>query len=353
MNPWPGQALAEGELGAALLHIERGHLTLARCALTEAVADGVSAGTTACLFYGAPAVEFVLRCAGQSDRRIEGAVDAVVVRRLAAATGRRARGDRPALAEFDLIRGLTGLGAVLLSRGTSTPLLGEVLAYLVELAEPVHIGDVTLPGWWTDTGPGSEELAGGHANNGMAHGAAGVLALLAIAQRHGAEVSGQKKAIGSLTRWLERYGNTYWLTWDQLTGSEPRPVEPARPSWCYGAVGSARARQLAALALGDSDRRQAAENTAHAALTDPRASHLTVDACLCHGWAGLLTTIRAVAADSPDPDRFTGHITALAGRLSAALGSMPKPGFLEGRAGVELALLGTRNTGWTRALLID
>ncbi len=38
--------------------------------------------------------------------------------------------------------------------------------------------------------------------------------------------------------------------------------------------------------------------------------------------------------------------------LAAGTAALPKPGFLEGRAGAQLALDGTDSTGWTRALLI-
>lgn len=50
------------------------------------------------------------------------------------------------------------------------------------------------------------------------------------------------------------------------------------------------------------------------------------------------------------------RFTALAGlardRLAAAISALPNPGFLEGRAGAQLALECTDSTGWARALLI-
>lgn len=53
------QDLSEGALGMALLDIERGDLSTARRHLTEATARGVSTGSNASLFHGAPALEFV------------------------------------------------------------------------------------------------------------------------------------------------------------------------------------------------------------------------------------------------------------------------------------------------------
>ncbi|MBG0818953.1 lanthionine synthetase LanC family protein [Planomonospora sp. ID82291] len=353
MTPPRTQALAEGTLGMALLPIERGDLETARPLLAEAVAGGVSVGANASLFHGAPALEFVLGRAGRTSPGVQAAVDRVVAARLAAARRRRDSALLVPLAEFDLIRGLTGLAALLLARESPPPLLGEVLACLVSLAHPVHDDGRVLPGWWSADGPGHEEVVGGHGNNGVAHGIAGPLALLSIAARHGIQVDGQTDAIEVFARWLDVFGAFYWITRDQLT-QEPPPssAPPGRPSWCYGALGIARALQLAALALGDPARRQMAEEMALAALADPARLDLVTDASLCHGWAGLLTVTRAVATDSAAPDRFAGHIEQLHQRLAAGIAGLPKPGFMEGRAGAHLALDGSNTTGWTRALLI-
>ncbi|WP_439681587.1 lanthionine synthetase C family protein [Embleya sp. MST-111070] len=344
------QDLSEGAVGVALLHIERGDLASARNSLTRAVAGGVSAGGNASLFHGAPALEFVLGRARRADRDVRGAVDRIVATRLAAARRRQASGAPPHLAEFDLIRGLTGLGALLLTRDSAPPLLEEVLAYLVSLSRPIRIDGPELPGWWSNTGPADEEMEGGHSNNGVAHGISGPLAVLSLAVRHGVQVPGQCDAIEVFARWLDRYGCRYWTIRDQLSAREP--PEPARPSWCYGELGIARARQLAAIALNDPVRRLAAEDTVLRVLADPARLGRITDASLCHGWAGLLTVARAVAHDSPAPDRFTPLIEGQKKRLAAGLDRLSKPGFMEGRAGAQLALDGTYTTGWTRALLI-
>ncbi|WP_329137719.1 lanthionine synthetase C family protein [Streptomyces sp. NBC_01476] len=346
------QDLSEGALGAALLHIERGDLASARHHLTQAVAGGVSAGGNASLFHGAPAVEFVLSRAGRTGREVRDAVDRAVAARLAAARRRQASGTLPHLAEFDLIRGLTGLAALLLTRSAASPLLKQVLAHLVSLSRPVPIAGRELPGWWSQAGPAGEEMDGGHSNNGVAHGIAGVLAVLSIALRDDVQVPGQQDAIETFARWLDTYGGCYWTTHDQLSANGTPEPEPARPSWCYGEIGIARAQQLAALALGDPVRRCAAEETVVRTLGDPKRLGRITDASLCHGWAGLVTVARAVAQDSTAPDSFAPLITDLTKRLAADLDRLSKPGFLEGRAGAQLALHGADTTGWTRALLI-
>lgn len=344
------QELSEGALGMALLHIERDDLAAARHSLAQAVAGGVSAGGNASLFHGAPALEFVLGRAGRTDHGVRDAVDRVVAARLAAARRRQAAGALPHPAEFDLIRGLTGLGALLLTRGAPSPLLGEVLAYLVSLARPVRVDGRELPGWWSPVGPAHQEMPGGHSDNGVAHGIAGPLAVLSLAVRHDVQVPGQPDAIDVFARWLDTHGCCYWTTHDQL--SFPPEPAPARPSWCYGRLGIARAQQLAGISLRDPARRRAAEDTAVRTLTDPTLLGLITDASLCHGWVGLLTVARATADDSNTPDRFAPLIVDLTLRLAASLEQLPKPGFLEGRTGAHLALDGTNKTDWTSALLI-
>jgi hypothetical protein len=349
-SPPRTQELSEGALGIALLHIERDDLAAARHSLAQAVAGGVSAGSNASLFHGAPALEYVLGRAGRTEFAVRDAVDRVVAARLASARRRQAAGALTHPAEFDLIRGLTGLGALLLSRGAPSPLLHEVLAYLVSLARPVGVDGRELPGWWSSVGPAHEEMPGGYSDNGVAHGVAGPLAVLSLAVRHDVQVPGQRDAIDVFARWLDTYGCCYWTTHDQLS-FPPQPA-PARPSWCYGRIGIARTQQLAGIALRDPARRRVAEDIAVRTLTDPTLLGLLTDASLCHGWAGLLTVARAMANDSNTPDRFAPLIEYLTLRLAADLDQLPKPGFLEGRTGAQMALGGTNKTDWTSALLI-
>ncbi|MFD7958438.1 lanthionine synthetase LanC family protein [Streptomyces ardesiacus] len=346
------QDLSEGALGMALLDMERRDLSTARRHLARATAQGVSTGSNASLFHGAPALEFVLARAHGAGDDVRKAVDRVVDARLAAAHGRQASGALPRLAEWDLIRGLTGLAALLLSRRPIAPRLPDVLACLVALADPVLGVGRRLPGWWSPVGPDGQAMAGGHGNNGMAHGIAGPLAVLSLALRAGIRVPGQEEAVGTFATWLDWHGAHYWSTAAHLDAEQPPTADPARPSWCYGRPGIARAQQLAALALGDTARRRAAEDTVAAVLTDPLHLARITDSTLCHGWAGLLTLTRAVAADSPAPARFAPIIQDLHRRLAAGWECLPKSGFMEGHAGAQLALNATDATSWSRALLL-
>ncbi|CAM5639243.1 Lanthionine synthetase OS=Streptomyces microflavus OX=1919 GN=Smic_07050 PE=4 SV=1 [Streptomyces microflavus] len=259
----------------------------------------------------------------------------------------------PHLAEWDLIRGLTGLAALLLSRQPPAPRLPDVLACLVALAHPTRGSGRLLPGWWSALGPDGKEMPGGHGNNGMAHGIAGPLAVLSPrpARRSNRPRSGRSRRHD---RNLARPARHPLLVHRSPPGcrAPPAPPEPARQSWCYGQPGIARAQQLAALALGDPARRRTAEDTVETILTDPLRLARITDATLCHGWAGLLTLTRAVAADSPAPARFNPIIQDLHRQLATSWEHLPKTGFMEGRAGAQLALHTTDTTGWSRALLL-
>jgi lantibiotic biosynthesis protein len=180
---WRAQSLAKGAAGIAVMHIERARSGLAdwdaaRAWLVAAVSVPVSAADDAGLFTGAPAVAFALHTAG--DGRYSGAlgklddrVSTLAHGRAGKALARMDRKDLPSLAEFDLIYGLTGIGAYLLRRAPGSGALESVLRYLVRLAEPLRAEGQTLPGWWTAHDPSftsSPAFAGGHANLGMAHG---------------------------------------------------------------------------------------------------------------------------------------------------------------------------------------
>ncbi len=242
-----GQSLADGMAGVALLHQETGNRPAAHAALRSAASSGVSIAAGASLFYGAPALAFVL--AGTDDpglgnaRAILADGTAMVTRRRLDAAHRRIDQQRPPrYAEYDLIRGLTGLGVTLRRLGDHA-LLRPVLDYLVRLTEPVN----ALPGWWCQNGPERTQPppTGGDANFGIAHGITGPLALLALTLRDGVTVDGHTAAIARICRWLDTWqqhtdGRTWWpqtVTRAELHHSTPARQAPLRPSWCYGTPG--------------------------------------------------------------------------------------------------------------------
>jgi hypothetical protein len=207
------QSLAGGAAGIALLHIERarsghGDWATAHAWLAAAARDELSAGPNAGLFFGVPTLAFVTHAAADEPGKLTRALAdldestvALTRRRLDAAHARLDRGERPVLAEFDLIRGLGGLGAYHLRRHPHHDITRAVLAYLVRLTEPLPSRADGLPGWWTDVSPNgdsSPDFPGGHGNAGLSHGIAAGLALLSLALRRGVVVDGHTDAIGRI-----------------------------------------------------------------------------------------------------------------------------------------------------------
>ncbi|MFF5476721.1 lanthionine synthetase C family protein [Streptomyces sp. NPDC012935] len=366
------QSLAHGPLGITLLHIEAARRGVAswRSVHRELAAIGpLIDGDDASLFLGAPAMTYVLHLAAADSDRYTGALhtlDAVVAahtrRRLATAHARIDQGRYASFAEYDLFRGLTGLGALLLRRLPESDELKAVLEYLVRLTEPAAgpRGE-PLPGWWVGHAPASHQAAtpGGHANAGLAHGITGPLALLALAKRHGITVGGHDTAIARICHWLDRirrsdHRGTRWPRW--IADTNPTPVASTAPSWCYGVPGLARAQQLAAIALGDEDRKRMAERALLYCLADPSQLDQLTTRGLCHGVGGLLRTVQRVAEDAETPTVFTDRLPELRERFLAL--SPPKdPSFLEGAAGAALAFQGAEPgpapaTEWDGCLLL-
>ncbi|WP_329423593.1 lanthionine synthetase C family protein [Streptosporangium sp. NBC_01495] len=393
-QPWWRQSLAHGALGITLLHIERAAAGLAPWQrahdwLTYAADAPFTAGAGSHMFHGAPALAHVLSCAatarpGSYEKALE-SLDKVITadarRRACSAQARITAGRLPALAEFDVIRGLSGVGSYLLRRDPDGEVVRAVLEYLVRLTEPLKVNDETLPGWWTSSNPSgrySDRFAGGHGNCGMAHGIGGPLALLALAAQRGVTVPGHRDAIDRICAWLDQWRTDtgtgplwpYWVNRSQLRTGHHTSGGPQRPAWCYGAIGLARAQQLAALATGDADRRHLAENALVQALTDPANLNAVTDASLCHGHVGIahIVTVAATDATPQAAARLCALVPALLDTVQPP-GTDPEhtaaalcdggggPAFLEGAAGIALAALAPSThapprSGWDTCLLI-
>lgn len=373
-----GAGLAGNVLYEMVAARSSGDWTAARAA-AQAVAAGPLAAhpDEASLYRGVPALAYALHLAeppayARTIAELDAETIAFVAARLDAAQRRMDSGRPPRMREYDLISGLTGLGALLLQRERHTA-LERILQYLVRLlTEPLTVAGHQVPGWWTIDGPSGRPedgtYNGGHANFGIAHGMPGPLALLALAARAGITVDGQEKAIDEaitfLTAWAQpsSTGSIGWPEAVPLSAFVNGPVSgtsPRRPSWCYGTPGIGRALQLGALARGNEAARQFAEHVVLGSITDPLQVAQLQDATLCHGWAGLLLTCDRIASDAVSP-AIAGELPALRSRLDAHLVRHEIPedaGLLTGRAGVLLTLhtLDAPNPvpGWETCLVLN
>jgi lantibiotic biosynthesis protein len=286
---------------------------------------------------------------------------------------------------YDLISGITGIGAYLLARRHHDR-LEPVLAYLVRLTDPVTAHGRVVPGWWTPDRPSvlvdEERYGRGHLNAGVAHGIAGPLALLSLAWRAGVRVAGHRDAAERIARWLLEHrrvdptdGSGWWpgdVTFDEQVGGRCDEHLADREAWCYGTPGVARTLQLAGLAFDRPHWQRTAVATMAELLARPDLT--ATDAGLCHGSAGLLWLASRMARDCPDPDLRAGlAVDALVEEVLAwydpsapfgfrytaqhAIVAPDRPGLLEGAAGIALALTGhaaaAPSTGWDTAMLIS
>jgi hypothetical protein len=372
------QSLTTGSIGPALAAVEQARAGVGDWAiahrLVKRVASGpVDAAAHAGLYYGAPAVLFLLHAAGGDDGRgpyaqatqtLARHVGRLTRQRLTTAQERIRRNQPAAFAEYDLFYGLTGIGVLLLLHLPGCDELGDLLAYIVRLTEPRTDNGQQVPGWWVGHDPDSTlPTPGGHANFGMAHGAAGLLALLALSVRRGRQVDGQADAIERLCDWFDYWRQetphgTWWPQWlcrDQLRTGRSYQDRPGRPSWCYGAAGIARALQLAAIVTNNPVRQAAAESVLAACLGGDQLERLT-EPGMCHGLAGLHRTAARAAADARTPD-IARKLPDLTQRLTRCQPAPGNGGFLTGQAGLSLASDPARTgtpprTGWDACLLI-
>jgi lantibiotic biosynthesis protein len=389
-SPWAPESLGNGHAGIALLFAELAagsgdtHSRGLAHAQLRAAANG-ALPTGAGLYRGAAGLGFSVAAFA---RQVGGyattlnAIDTVVdqrVDKIVAEEDKRLRNRNGGTRfdAYDVITGLSGMGAYLLHRGApARDTLRTVLAYLVRLTgSTTEVDGQTVRGWCVDHGPRRDERAP-HLNLGMAHGISGPLALLALAHRAGIHVPGDEQAIEHIAGVLldlRRHdaAGPYWPSFLFQDGSGTQPPERGRDAWCYGALGMARSLQLAAGALGRDDWSRVAGAAARGALSNATDARVG-DASLCHGWAGILQLAWQIRQDDP------GAVpTALMDRLAAAVldqyaPEVPfgfrydvipgvfgpdRPAILDGAAGVALALHTyasdtAPHTGWDRVLLV-
>jgi lantibiotic modifying enzyme len=195
-------------------------------------------------------------------------------------------------APYDLVVGLTGLGVYSLQR-YPRPLAMECLRRVVERLHERAQHDEHGLYWWTPPAEildpeARKQYPSGRADLGVAHGVAGVIALLGSVCGAGVEQATARPLLDGAVRWLLAHsvpteaGPTFpiWVA----PGIQPWP---ARSAWCYGDLGIAAALLMAARGVGDAGWEQAAVALACRAAERPRSQTGVVDACFCHGAAGL------------------------------------------------------------------
>jgi hypothetical protein len=287
----------------------------------------------------------------------------------------------PWLGDYDLIRGLTGLGVYAverLPRPGAVACLERVVERLAELAEQGEDG-VT---WFTPPELLPEHQRAsfprGVYNLGVAHGMPAVIGLLAAAAAAddaGLSRSPARALLAGAVRWLlaHRMGaeSPSCFAYSIAPGAAP---QPARLAWCYGDAGVAAALLAAGEAATEPAWRRSATEIARAAAARPMADAGVVDAGLCHGAAGLAHLFNRMFQSTGEPALEAAAVGWLRDALSrrepglglagwralkvdpggGARRMVDSPGFLEGVAGIGLALLAAVSPvepAWDRLLM--
>jgi lantibiotic biosynthesis protein len=283
-------------------------------------------------------------------------------------------------APHDLVVGVTGLG-VYASQRFPQPSAIECLHRIVERLHEHAQHDEHGTYWWTPPAgilhaESRKEYPSGRADLGLAHGAAGAIALLGGICAARVELQVARPLLEGAVSWLLAHpvateaGPTFpiWLAPD----FEP---SPARCAWCYGDPGIAAALLLAARGVAAADWERAAVALACRAAERPPERTGIRDACFCHGTAGLAHIYNRMYQATEEPKlgraavywlertldfyrlaRDGGGSWVQGSRDRAAEGPWTGTGLLEGAAGVALVLLAASTPVeplWDRMFLVS
>jgi class I lanthipeptide synthase len=278
--------------------------------------------------------------------------------------------------ECDLMSGVAGIGVYALDRlprPRAALCLERIVRGLASAARPEPGGLA----WFTPPELLRPEprrrSPQGEFNHGVAHGAPGIVAVLADVAAAGI----QRRQAQALVE-----GAVPWILGSRLAGSGNFPavsgpgvaVRPTRLAWCYGAPGIAASLWRVAQALDRPDWRDGALRIAEWAAARPADYSGVEDATLCHGAAGLGHIFNRFFQATGEPvfrdaargwlARVYEHRVAGAGVAgfraynpdpAAATPWLSEPGLIPGAAGVASALLAASDgttPDWDRVLLL-
>jgi hypothetical protein len=301
----------------------------------------------------------------------------------------------PWTADYDLIRGLVGLGVYALERLPRPSALACLTGVVDRLAETAehgaqgttwHTSPRLLPDWQRAIYPE------GYYNLGVAHGVPAAVALLgaiaAAGERLAAAGDPAAGELGRRARSLEE-GALRWLLAQRLPAGSSSwfassiwpgtPHQGSRLAWCYGDPGIAATLLLTARSHGPGDDGGVAAlavELAVEAAARPAESSGVRDAGLCHGSAGLAHLFNRIHQQTGEPRlaaasrRWFEHALdfrqpglGLAGYRShwieedgVSQSWRDSAGMLEGVAGIGLALLAGISSfepAWDRTMMLS
>ncbi|MCJ8270994.1 MAG: lanthionine synthetase C family protein, partial [Psychrosphaera sp.] len=272
--------------------------------------------------------------------------------------------------EYELISGLCGIGLYGLSRcdiNSGKKIAEKVIHHLMERARTDSNGTY----WSTDADSAyvhadenTEEI-----NLGLAHGTTGVIALLSKAVKKQVLLTQTAPLLQSACDWLLAQKND-----DQAQGyfsyNSLKQCQ-SRLGWCYGDLSNAYVLYKAGLVLENKALADAALSIALATCERKKDQSGMVDASICHGSAGIMFMYQrlffysgdeyfeeaaqywlAQTLELADSGEDLSGFNYYRGRNKAAEEDL---GFLEGFAGIGLALLASIQTtepDWDEVLML-
>ncbi len=277
----------------------------------------------------------------------------------------------------ELLYGVAGYALCALQRppGPAGPLLlTRIAALLAELSHPMDAG-IT---WRTPPAhldPDTRRLhPSGRTDLGVAHGAAGIISVLARMATAGIALADSLLA-PAIDALLDTVTDGHGRTTIPPFAGYDLSAGLARTAWCYGDLGAAAALLAAARLRGREDWEARALSLAHAAATRSDADMHLVSTGLCHGTAGAAhlfnrmyqatgdEVLRHAAVhwfrillDQRRVGRGIGGYGSLRGRGAGVDGWWGDPGLLDGAAGVGLALLSATHVAephWDELLAVS
>ncbi|CUB12901.1 Nisin biosynthesis protein NisC [Bacillus cereus] len=284
---------------------------------------------------------------------------------------------------FDVMSGITGIGAYLLTKPNYFKSeIFDILSCLINLTNPIVVNGFRVPGWYIPVEYQFNDIykknyPKGNFNCGLAHGVSGILAFFSLCLKKGIEVEGQRDAMHYIAEWLisKRIKSNLGLAWPSIISFEQETEKLEnkhailRNAWCYGLPGIAYSFYLAGEALGCKRLLQESVVSYRSLVNQYKDNPLNTSG-FCHGLAGNMHMLqRMMKKETEELAEFENVVNDFKsiliskydeqlpfGFLDEAEGMLHKPGLLEGSAGICLSILSLVSDielEWDRMFLLN
>ncbi|WP_370307281.1 lanthionine synthetase C family protein [Sinimarinibacterium flocculans] len=278
----------------------------------------------------------------------------------------------PRSSEYDLIAGLSGIGAWILTIPEVKWRAQLLELVLQRLSQTSELDDGALR-WptpsWRPHPIETESPERPQYNLGLAHGIPGIIGFLTECLRQGVSQEETTRLICGALKWLERRALPHHVS--SYFSYVSDTLLPARLAWCYGDAGVALVVNNAAHVLRRNDIHEFANRLTKKAADRRGDSAQIMDAGVCHGTAGLvlifnhLARVQQIGYAAGAADYWLNlllqsrrpelGICGFSSWDGASKAYKLDSGYLSGAPGVALVLLGieTGDFGWAYPLLLQ